>query len=51
MGCPFAPLGVMFSVIYNFRGLHPVRCCVVVSSVTLEKLVNFHYVSCLISVI
>jgi len=23
MGCPFAPLGLMLSVIYNFRGLHP----------------------------
>ena len=23
MGCPFAPLGLMFSVIYNFRGLYP----------------------------
>jgi len=23
MGCPFTPLGLMFSVIYNFRGLYP----------------------------
>ena len=23
MGCPFAPLGLMFSAIYNFRGFTP----------------------------
>ena len=33
------------------RGINPVRYCVVVSNVTLEKLVNFHCVSCSISVI
>ena len=47
---PFALSGLTI-LLFICRRLHPVRYCVVVSSVTLEKLVSSHCVSCSISVI